>query len=250
MWLLDNTEIWILIHIEVQSQYDEEFSQRMYIYNYRSFDLYHKPVVSLAILGDESKTWRPNCYQYGLGNSEVVCKFDTVKLIDYKWEELEQSSNLFAILVMAHLKTKTTTNKLADREQWKWQLIRSLYERGLSRYDIENLFRFIDKMMSLTQELQQKLLTKITEYEKEIEMPFLTPTEEIFLERGEKKGRKQDIIKLLQVKFGDVPEILSKNIQKIDDITALEEVLISTMTITSLEEFTNLVNSKLPTSQE
>ncbi|MFM6135082.1 MAG: hypothetical protein ACKPCP_13125, partial [Sphaerospermopsis kisseleviana] len=26
VWLLDNTEIWILIHIEVQSQYDEEFS--------------------------------------------------------------------------------------------------------------------------------------------------------------------------------------------------------------------------------
>ncbi|QYX32989.1 hypothetical protein [Sphaerospermopsis torques-reginae] len=176
--------------------------------------------------------------------------YGLVKLIDYKWEELEQSSNLFAILVMAHLKTKTTTNKLTDREQWKWQLIRSLYERGLSRYDIENLFIFIDKMMSLTQELQQKLLTKITEYEKEREMPFLTPTEEIFLERGEKKGRKQDIIKLLQVKFGDVPEILSKNIQKIDDLTALEELFVSSITITSLEEFTNLVNSKLPTSQE
>ncbi|GCL37154.1 hypothetical protein SR1949_22610 [Sphaerospermopsis reniformis] len=175
-----------------------------------------------------------------------MCKFDTVKLIDYKWEELEQSSNLFAILVMAHLKTKTTTNKLADREQWKWTLIRSLYERGFSRYDIENLFRFIDKMMSLTKELQQKLLTKITEYEKEREMPFLTPTEELFIART----RQQDISKLLQVKFGDVPEILSKNIQNIDDLTALEELLISTMTITSLEEFTNLVNSKLPTSQE
>jgi hypothetical protein len=185
-------------------------------------------------------------YQYGLGKSEVVCKFDTVKLIDYKWEELEQSSNLFAILVMAHLKTKTTTNKLADREQWKWILIRSLYERGFSRYDIENLFRFIDKIMPLTKELQQKLLTKITEYEKEREMPFLTPTEELFIART----RQQDIIKLLQVKFGDVPEILSKNIQKIDDLTALEELFVSSITITSLAEFTNLVNSKLPRSED
>ena len=81
-------------------------------------------------------------------------------------------------------------------------------------------------------------------------MPFLTPTEEIFLERGEKKGRKQDIIKLLQVKFGDVPEILSKNIQKIDELNALEELFVLSITINSLEEFTNLVNSKLPTSQE
>ncbi|WP_199291067.1 hypothetical protein [Sphaerospermopsis sp. FACHB-1094] len=77
-------------------------------------------------------------------------------------------------------------------------------------------------------------------------MPFLTPTEELFIART----NQQNILKLLQVKFGDVPEILSKNIQNIDDLTALEELLISTMTITSLEEFTNLVNSKLPTSQE
>ena len=25
----------------------------MYIYNYRAFDLYHQPVISLAILGDD-----------------------------------------------------------------------------------------------------------------------------------------------------------------------------------------------------
>jgi hypothetical protein len=46
VWLLDNQDIWILVHIELQSQYDAEFSRRMYIYNYRAFDLYHKPVVS------------------------------------------------------------------------------------------------------------------------------------------------------------------------------------------------------------
>ncbi|MFM8309496.1 MAG: hypothetical protein ACKN87_21335, partial [Microcystis aeruginosa] len=32
VWLLDNQEIWLLIHIEVQSQYDLKFPQRMFIY--------------------------------------------------------------------------------------------------------------------------------------------------------------------------------------------------------------------------
>ncbi len=39
VWLLNEQIIWILIHIEVQSQYDKEFNQRMFIYNYRAFDL-------------------------------------------------------------------------------------------------------------------------------------------------------------------------------------------------------------------
>jgi len=35
VWLLSGEEVWILIHIEIQSQYEENFPQRMYIYNYR-----------------------------------------------------------------------------------------------------------------------------------------------------------------------------------------------------------------------
>jgi hypothetical protein len=45
VWLLDQTQVWILIHIEIQSQYDVNFEERMYIYNYRAFDLYHQFVV-------------------------------------------------------------------------------------------------------------------------------------------------------------------------------------------------------------
>ena len=64
VWLLRGEEAWILIHIEIQSQYEENFPQRMYIYNYRAFDLYQKPVISLAILGDERVNWRPDSYNY------------------------------------------------------------------------------------------------------------------------------------------------------------------------------------------
>ncbi|MBR8828753.1 MAG: hypothetical protein DSM107014_12775, partial [Gomphosphaeria aponina SAG 52.96 = DSM 107014] len=112
VWLLDEGEVWILIHIEVQSQYDREFPQRMFIYNYRAFDLYRRPVISLAVLGDESKSWRVDAYEYGFGESQMRLQFKSVKLIDYKWEELEQHNNPFAIVVMAHLKTQATLKNL------------------------------------------------------------------------------------------------------------------------------------------
>ena len=130
-----------------RSQYEENFSQRMYIYNYRAFDLYHKPVISLAILGDERVNWRPASYNYTIAGCELTLKFPTIKLLDYeeRWSELEASTNPFAIIVMAHLKTKATTRRLQQREQWKWQLIRGLYEKGLEREQIIKLFEIIDK---------------------------------------------------------------------------------------------------------
>ena len=126
----------------------------MFIYNYRAFDLYHQPVISLAILGDESKKWRPSSYQYGLGNSQLNFNFSIVKLLDYRWEELEQSQNVFAIVVMAHLKTKETISNLSEREQWKWNLSRLLYEKGYNRKQIVDLYKVIDIMMALPIELQ------------------------------------------------------------------------------------------------
>jgi hypothetical protein len=43
-------EEWILVHIEVQSQREREFAERMFVYNYRLFDRYNRKVASFAIL--------------------------------------------------------------------------------------------------------------------------------------------------------------------------------------------------------
>ena len=249
VWLLNNEIIWILIHIEVQSQYDKQFPQRMFIYNYRSFDLFNKPVISLAILGDENKSWRPNSYEYGLGDSEVKIKFSTVKLLDYQWEELAASNNLFAIIVMAHLKTKVTTKDLTQREQWKWNLVRPLYQKGLTKFDIINLVKFIDKMMTLPPPLQLEFNHKLEQHEKELNMPFLSTIEELAEERGQVKGAKetcqQNIFDLLENRFGTVPEKLLETLKEINDLMALKQLLVKTISVNSLDEFQTLINAVL-----
>lgn len=249
VWLLNNEIIWILIHIEVQSQYDKQFPQRMFIYNYRSFDLFNKPVISLAILGDENKSWRPNSYEYGLGDSEVKIKFSIVKLLDYQWEELAASNNLFAIIVMAHLKTKVTTKDLTQREQWKWNLVRPLYQKGLTKFDIINLVKFIDKMMTLPPPLQTAFNQKLEQHEKELNMPFLSTIEELAEERGQVKGAKetcqQNIFDLLENRFGTVPEKLLETLKEINDLMALKQLLVQTISVNSLDEFQTLINAVL-----
>ncbi|BCU13992.1 hypothetical protein MAN88_45560 [Microcystis aeruginosa] len=61
---------------------------------------------------------------------------------------------------MAHLKTKATIGKLPQREQWKWKLIRGLYEKEFEREQIIKLFEIIDNMMTLSPELQSSLESK------------------------------------------------------------------------------------------
>ncbi|MBE9220133.1 RpnC/YadD family protein [Dolichospermum flos-aquae] len=244
--LLNNEIIWILIHIEVQSQYDKQFSQRMFIYNYRSYDLFHKPVISLAILGDENKNWRPNSYEYGLGNSRVKMEFSIVKLLDYEWEYLNTNDNLFATIVMAHLKTKATTSNLTAREQWKWSLVRALYQRGLTRFDIINLVKIIDKMMTLPLPLQTAFETKLDDYEQELNMPFLSTIEENAQAKGARKTRQDDIIKILFNRFANLPEKIIYTIKEIDDMSILENLLLPSIQVNSVEEFQQLIDSYLP----
>jgi hypothetical protein len=237
VWLLDKTQVWILIHIEIQSQYDVDFEERMYTYNYRAFDLYHKFVVGLAILGDTSSTWRPNSYEQAMLDCELSLKFPIAKLLDYesRWQELESSDNPFAIIVMAHLKTKATTGNLAEREQWKWTLIRGLYERGLTKEQIVKLFKIIDKMMSLPKELQRGLVAKIKHLEEENQMPFISPTEELAMERGE----QQLIIRQLNRRIGEIKSSFIDTIRTltIDQLELLGEALLDFSSITDLEQW-------------
>lgn len=84
VWRRDGEPICVLIHVEVQSQSESNFAERMFIYNYRIRDKDGSPVVSLAILADESRRWRPDEYQTQLWGCQIQFRFPIVKLIDYR----------------------------------------------------------------------------------------------------------------------------------------------------------------------
>jgi hypothetical protein len=52
-------DTWVLVHAEIQGHKDNSFADRLFVYNYRVFELYKKTVVSLAILADDNVNWRP-----------------------------------------------------------------------------------------------------------------------------------------------------------------------------------------------
>ena len=97
----------IYIHIEVQGTAQAEFAERMFVYHYRIYDHYRRPVASMAVLADDSPTWKPQEFAYNTLDCQLSLRYPVVKLQDYAGQEHELADNLnpFALVTLAHLQT-------------------------------------------------------------------------------------------------------------------------------------------------
>lgn len=253
VWRKNGTETWVLIHIEVQSQEESEFTERMFVYHYRIYDKYRHQVVSLAILGDERKNWQPQEFGYQLWETKVQFNFKVVKLLDYatQWSELETSLNPFAIVVIAHLKAQETKDNRRERKKWKLALIRRLYEQNYSRLEVINLFQFIDWVMTLPEELEQEFWQEIRQLEEERSMPYITSVQRIGrqegIQEGRQEGRQAGLLKGielgLKLKFGSPGLAVLPEISAIKDAGLLETILLGLETANTLDEWRTLYQS-------
>lgn len=203
-------------------------------------------VVSLPLLGDEKKKWRPRKYSYSRWGYQLKLKFPIVKLLDYEknWELLAENNNPFAVVIMAYLKSKETRKNPLIRLESKLTLVRLLYERGYSREMVIQLFRLIDWMMILPEELKRQFQTEVYNYEEEKKMPYITSIEEIGIEKGELKSTKESIITVLETRFENVPTNIVDAVNEIDNIQSLKQLTKTAVLIDSLESFTTLLPQK------
>ncbi|BAY90942.1 MULTISPECIES: hypothetical protein [unclassified Tolypothrix] len=245
VWLLDGEEAWVLVHVEVQGQYDSQFAERMYTYNYRLFDRHKQRVISLAVLADEQANWRPSSYGYELAGCRVSLEFPIAKLLDYEqtWETLEQTTNPFGIIVMAHLKTKATQRNPESRLQWKLSLVRQLFEKGYSREDIQEIFRFIDWVMVLPKELTSSFKTEVRNYEETNRMRYVTSIERLAKEEGIIETARESVIEVLETRFGEVPNTIVEAINAIEEPSVLKTLHKRAIAIPSTTEFQQLLES-------
>ena len=247
VWQRDGSEIWVLIHVEVQSQVQSDFPERMYVYNYRIFDMYRRPVVSLAVLSDDHDEWRPDSYSYALWGCRISLEFPMVKLLDYQTRStlLSESTNPFAVIVAAHLTTQQTTQDPQGRYLGKLRLAKSLYQRGYSRQDILELFRLIDWMMTLPEGIESEFKQEIRRFEEDLQMPYVTSFERLARIEGKQEGLsegilqkgREDVIDVLTIRFSDVPPSLVEAINQIEDPSLLKTLLRQAITTSSIIEF-------------
>jgi len=246
VWRKDGQESWLLIHIEVQGWPEQDFAQRLFVYHYRIFDRYNRQVVTLAVLADDRPNWRPDRYAYDLWGCRLDFQFPTVKLMDFAGREavLEASDNPFALVTRAHLATLQTRHDPASRHQGKVRLIRELYERGMSRDDVLQLFRIIDWMMDLPTALEQLFRQEAEQIEQERTMPYVTSVERLAKEEGRIEERAAMLIRALERRLKiSVSEDLASRIRGTTDLALLERWFDLAFEVASLEEFQQRMQS-------
>ena len=257
VYRLNGEVSYLYIHVEIQSQWEADFPERMFYYNTRLCEKYNSIVESLVVFGDDNINWRPNHYNIqGIGITKNFT-FPFVKLLDYiqKWSELEDSRNPFATVVMVHLRTLETTNDREARKVYKLALIKRLYEQGFSREDIINLYALIDWMMTLSKELEREFQQELKQYEEEKKMPYITSIERagqlkgqlegelIGEQRGEQRGELLEAQKLvkrqLKRRVGEIEKSLIKQVEAlpVEELEELSEALLDFSTVANLEEW-------------
>lgn len=222
----DGREDWILAHVEIQGQNQPDFPKRMFVYNYRIYDVHDRPVVSLAVLAEPfSDTFGE--FAYERWGCRMGLRYPVVSLAAYRKDPaaLETSTNPFAVITQAHLQAQDTAGSETARYSAKLSLIRSLYRRGYQRTDILELLRFIDWVLTLPDGLEDQLWNEIQAFEEEKRMQYLARFERVAQEKGIAQGIEQGIEKgigqgqarlltrLLEERFGPLPEPQAARLQ-------------------------------------
>jgi hypothetical protein len=244
VWRTDGREVWLLVHVEVQARAERRFGRRMFRYNIRCFELYDRPVVSLAILCDDRPTWRPRGFSYGGWGSRTGIRFPTVKLLDYadRAAELAASTNPVAQVVLAHLEARATRNLPEGRRAAKVRLVKGLYDRGWSAADVRQLFRLIDWLMELPKELQESFRQELHEFEEERQMSYVTSIERLAKEEGAREELIRTIRTGLKDRFGSAGVRLMSKVRALDDLRRLRALARGLIKAESLEAFRALLD--------
>ena len=255
----DGGEEWVLIHVEVQAQPDPDLALRMYRYHHRIADRYGRTVVSLVVLADADPQWRPGAYAEALWGSRLRFEYPVCKLLDLEREPggLDASDNPVAVVIAAHLAAQATAGDPAARHDFKWALTRRLHERGYGWQDILELFRLLDWLLVLPEELEVAFRRKLTEYEEKQNMPHITSIERLSRQEGRQEGRvegrqegrqegrrltlQENVLDIIEARFGEVPYTLREHILAVGDEAELKRLHRQSALVNTLADFCALI---------
>ncbi len=80
---------------------------------------------------------------------------------------------------------------MTERFDRKWDLTRRLYDLGLKKQEIWELYRLIDWLMRLPEELEQAFKQRMFDYERSKAMPYVTSIERMAMKEGWQKGQQE-----------------------------------------------------------
>lgn len=243
---------WILIHIEVQSYRDRTFARRMYVYNYRIFDKYQRYPVSIAVLTDGERSFRPGNFRLEQFGCVTDFSFPVIKLLDFDCKELVREENPFAVVTRVQVAKLRSERNPDQRYSFRMELTKELYDRPYSKEQVIRLYRFIDYILTLPKPKALQFRKELEEFEEGRKMPYMTSTERIAREegimqgiaqgipqgisRGQLENAREAVLDILEVRFGQLTAVIQEKVNSCTDLRKLKKILRQAVLIGSPEE--------------
>jgi flagellar biosynthesis/type III secretory pathway protein FliH len=191
------------------------------------------------------------------------------ELRQFSEAQLAEENSPVAIVILAQRAAQRRLKSPAERKTLKWGLTRRLYERGYCQEEVVELFRLIDWLLKLPEDLEVEFQAELTEYEGQKRMPYITSIERMSLKRGRQEGRREGLEQgltrgltrgrqegrqegkllaareavrlVLETRFGRLPAPLLKHLSDLNDLARLKRLLRRASAVGSLEEFATRV---------
>jgi hypothetical protein len=110
----------------------------------------------------------------------------------------------------------------------------------LEPQQIRELYRLIDWLLELPDELQESLRFEIHKYAEDKLMPFLSSFERLAMKEGEIRNIKENLEILLQAKFGEPGQTFASELHSIENLSKLQAIFRAAVSASTLDELREL----------
>jgi hypothetical protein len=192
----EGKEEWVLLHVEVQNVYQQDFPQRMFTYYYRIFDKYHKRISAYAIFTGASPKNDTGTYEEEFMGTSIRYRFNTFKIMDQDERDLLRSNNPFALVAFI-AKAAFNGKRLKDAEardrallEIKLNLLREMLSREIPKNKIRGLINFLTYYIRFEKQETNRIFEQAKQ--KLAGGSNTMGIEELLLDRAKTQGVKQE----------------------------------------------------------
>jgi predicted transposase YdaD len=193
----------VFCHFEIQGETKMEdrplFAKRMFRYFYRILDRYRKPVSAIAIFTGPDAGKMPDRFHYEYRKTRLLYEYHTVSILDFTDQELEESDNPFALVLLAArtslLEGKIPELELLDR---KLSIATKLLKKGIPQKKIRTIFVFLENYVLFEEpEMNRNFIERIKSQDKNNIMGI----DEFLKQMGKEEGLAEGLEKGIEQGF-------------------------------------------------
>ncbi|MEY3242827.1 MAG: hypothetical protein RIR11_4266 [Bacteroidota bacterium] len=201
--LLNGEDHYLLFHLEIEAFPTALFPERMFEYFIRHrFKYSNTPITMLAIFVGDKPTKPLQSYSVDCFGTECTLKYNTFSVAAQTEQQLLESDNPFALVVLANLYVIQSKSNVELRTQFKRKLLKHLATRNYSYEKFKKLFNFAVFFMTLPPEKEKKIIQFMSKQtQAQTQAKKLT-----YAQQAEAYGDNLFGI-LFKAKYGQTPEV-------------------------------------------